>query len=237
MIIQTKDEEKRAYFLAYNDLVMGKLENFLSGTRILEEIESPINGKLTVVSDLAWGVHIKGGGLTQSGGVAEKVWHTSLKEAKKIKKNVKACLVLGLGGGGVLRAIKRFWPKSVITGVEIDPIMIKLGTKHMKLEESGAEIVIGDAMKFVKEQIEKKKKYDLILIDMYVGDTIPGKFVTPAFYTLIKKLLEKDGTTVVNRLYYGEKRKLSDKTLQDLKDIFSKIIPVYPEANVMFICS
>ena len=215
---------------------MGKLENFLSGTKILEEIESPINGKLIVVSALAWGVHIKGGGLTQSGGVAEKVWHTSLKETRKIKKSVKTCLVLGLGGGGVIRAIKRFWPRVVITGVEIDPIMIELGTKYMNLKDNRTKIVIGDAMKFVKQQIEKKKKYDLVLVDMYVGDTIPSKFVTPAFYTSIKKLLEKDGATVINRLYYGEKRKLSDKTHKDLENVFSKITQVYPEANIMFIC-
>jgi len=215
---------------------MGRLENFLSGTRILEELESPINGKLVVVSDLAWGVHIKGGGLTQSGGVAEKVWHTSLKETRKIKKSVKTCLVLGLGGGGVVRAIKRFWPRVAIIGVEIDPIMIELGTKYMNLKDNRTKIVIGDAMKFVKQQIEKKKKYDLVLVDMYVGDTIPSKFVSPAFYTLIKKLLEKDGITVINRLYYGEKRKLSDKTHQDLEKIFSEITSVYPEANIMFIC-
>ena len=62
---------------------MGKLENFLSGAKILEEVKSPINGKLTVMRDLAWGVHIQADGITQSGGVAEKVWNSSLKKVKK----------------------------------------------------------------------------------------------------------------------------------------------------------
>jgi spermidine synthase len=72
---------------------------------------------------------------------------------------------------------------------------------------------------------------------MYVGDTIPEKFVKPSFYNLIKKLLEKNGVIVVNRLYYDEKRKLADKTHQDLEKIFSKIMTVFPEANVMFVCT
>jgi spermidine synthase len=237
MIIQTKDEEKGICLLAYNSLVMGKLQNFLSGARILEEKESPINGKLTVIRDLAWGVHIKAGGLTQSGGVAEKVWQTSLKEVKKVKSEVKRCLILGLGGAGAAKVVKRFWPESAITGVEIDPIMIGLGKKYMGLKESEVEIAIEDAMKFVKRQIKKGKKYDLILVDMYVGDTIPEKFITPDFYKLIKELLENMGVAVINRLYYDEKRKLADKTHQDLKKIFSEVMTVFPEANIMFVCT
>jgi spermidine synthase len=216
---------------------MGKLQNFLSGARILEEIESPINGKLTVIHDLAWGVHIKAGGLTQSGGVAEKVWHSSLKKVKKIKSEVKKCLILGLGGAGAAKIVKRYWSGAAITGVEIDPIMINLGEKYMGLKESEAKVIIEDAMKFAKRQTKKGEKYDLILVDVYVGDTIPKKFITPIFYNLAKKLLEKDGVVVINRLYYDEKRKLADKTHQDLKKIFSEVMAVFPEANIMFVCT
>jgi spermidine synthase len=237
IIIQIKAEEKGVSPLAYNSLVMGKTGNFLSGVRILEEVESPINGKLTVIRDLAWGVHIKADGVTQSGGVAEKVWRSSLKEVKKIKPGANKCLILGLGGAGAVKVVKRYWTETAITGVEIDPIMIDLGKKYMGLKKNEAEIVIEDAMKFVKRQTKKKEKYDLILLDLYIGDSIPGKFATPVFYKLIKKLLRKGGVAVVNRLYYDEKRKLADITHQDLEKIFSEVMAVFPEANVMFICS
>ena len=84
--------------------------------------------------------------------------------------------------------------------------------------------------------IDGGEKYDLILVDMYVEDNIPEKFTTPAFYDMTKKLLEKDGVTVFNRLYYGEKRKQSDKAHKDLKRIYPEIATVFPEANIMFIC-
>jgi len=121
--------------------------------------------------------------------------------------------------------------------VEIDPIMVNLGEKYMGLKESEVEVVIEDAMKFARRQTKKGEKYDLILVDMYIGDTIPEKFATPAFYNLTKKLSEKKGVVVINRLYYGEKRKLADKTHEDLKKIFSKVMAVFPEANIMFVCS
>lgn len=216
---------------------MGKLQNFLSGVKILEEIESPINGKLTVIRDLAWGIHIKAGGLTQSGGVAEKVWYFSLKEVKKIKSEVKKCLILGLGGAGAVKVVKRYWDGATITGVEIDPIMINLGEKYMGLKESGVKVILEDAMKFIKRQTKKGEKYDLILVDMYVGDFVPEKFTTPVFYKLTKELLENKGVIVINRLYYDEKRKLADKTHEDLKKIFSEVMAVFPEANIMFVCT
>lgn len=216
---------------------MGKLENFLTGVKILEEVESPINGKLTIVRDLAWGVHIKGGGLTQSGGVVNKVWNTSLKEAKKKHSGVEKCLILGLGGGGVARVIKKYWQESAITGVEIDPVMISLGEKHMGLKESGVKVFNEDAMKFVERQTKKEERYDLVLVDMYIGDTIPEKFETPSFYRMTKKLLKGSGVVIINRLYYGEKRKLADKAHEGLKRIFKKVDIVCPEANIMFICS
>jgi hypothetical protein len=237
MIIQIKAEEKGICLLEYNNLVMGKLEHFLAGVKILEEVESPINGKLTIVRDLAWGVHIKGGGLTQSGGVVNKVWNTSLKETRKRKSTVKKCLILGLGGGGVTKIIKKHWKRAVITGVEIDPIMINLGEKHMGLKESGVKVVNDDAMKFVEGQTKKKERYDLILVDMYVGDTIPEKFTTASFYKMTKKLLENNGVIIVNRLYYGKKRKLADRAHEGLKRVFPKITTVFPEANIMYICS
>ena len=68
---------------------MGKLD-LLTGRKILEEAESPINGKLTVIRDLAWGIHIQDeNGLTQSGGVAENIWKTPLNKIKKQKIKYK----------------------------------------------------------------------------------------------------------------------------------------------------
>jgi len=209
---------------------MGKMENFLGGIRILEEVDSPINGKLVVMSDFAWGTYITAEGLTQSGGVAVKIWKTTLKKISKCQN----CLILGLGGGGNAKLVRKIWPKAKIVGVEIDPLMIKLGTRYLGLGMNGVDIKIEDAFHFVKKE---SKKYDLILVDTYIGDEFPQKFESEEFLKLVKKLLTKKGIAIFNRLYYGEKRLLAMQALKKLEKVFPKVEVVYPEANVMFMCS
>lgn len=207
-----------------------------SPIKIIEETHSPINGKLTVVKDIAWGVYIKGGGLTQSGGVAEKVWRTSLKRVKKDQEDIKKILILGLGGGGIARISRKLWPDSKIDGVDIDPVIVKLGRQYLDLDKTGTNIVIEDAFKYCKRCTNKNIKYDLVCVDMYIKDEVPKKFCTGEFIKLVKKLTKKNGVIVVNRLYYDEKRKLALDFRDMLEKYFSQIETVFPEANVMFIC-
>jgi spermidine synthase len=212
--------------------------SILTGKRVLEEVNSPINGKLTVVKDLAWGVHINGGGLAQSGGVMKTVWTSTLKKIKSQKFDITTCLILGLGGGDAARLIRKYWPDAKITGVDIDSVIVELGRKHMKLDEAGVEIVIQDASKYLTSNINNlASNFDLVLVDMYVQDNVPEKFKSDKFIREIKSLLVKDGMAIFNRIYYGEKRSEAVKFENRLAKVFSDITIIYPEANVMFLCS
>ena len=217
---------------------MSSATDFLTGTKVLEEVESSINGRLTVIKDLAWGTYIKGGGLTQSGGVAEKIWKTSLKKVKGQKQDVKNCLILGLGGGGNAKIVRKNWPDSKIVGVDVDPIIVSLGKKYLGLDESEVEIVIQDAFEFLTTNYQlPTTNFDLICVDMYIGDKIPEKFETDKFINLVKSLLADNGVAVFARLYYGDKRREAELFHRKLIQAFKKVRPTYPEANVMFVCS
>ena len=208
----------------------------LTGRKILEEVESPINGKLTVIRDLAWGTHIQDeNGLTQSGGVAEKIWKTPLKKIKKQKIN--NCLILGLGGGGIAKIVRKNWSDSIIVGVDIDPVIVNLGKKYLDLERLDVDVHIEDASEFLKSQISQNKtKYDLVCIDMYVKDNVPEKFKSTKFIKDIKKLLSIEGISVFNRLYHGRKTSEAEKFKDKLAEVFDDVAIIYPEANVMFMC-
>ena len=214
---------------------MGKLADLLTGVRVLETRKSEFNGKVEVISDLAWGVHIKAGGLTQSGGIAKKVWEKALREVKRVKgSKVERVLILGLGGGSISETIFEKWPGAKMAGVEIDSVMVSLGKKYLKLAQSDLEIKIEDANEYVKETPER---FDLICVDVYVGGKVPEKLETVEFFEKVKDILKEDGVVVINRLYYGEKRKEAIKILEKLEKVFTNVKVVYPEANVMFICS
>ncbi|MBI1863912.1 fused MFS/spermidine synthase [Candidatus Woesebacteria bacterium] len=213
---------------------MSKLLNFLTGTKILDEKTSIHNGKLTVVKDFTFGTYIKGGGLTQSGGVAKDVWSSSLKKVKSKNIKIKKALILGLGGGSIAQIIKRLWPSAKITGIDIDPIIVEFGKKYMGLDKLNVEIHIQDALSFI--ETKSLPEYDLICVDTYQGDIFPEKFENLDFLKNITKILSKNGVIVFNRLYYGEKRPQAMKFLISLEKVFPKVEVVHPEANIMFIC-
>ena len=70
-------------------------------------------------------------------------------------------LVLGVAGGSIIKTlVDEINYKGKITGVEIDPKIIKIANTYFKLDEvKNLEIIIGDAFEFV---LKTKTKYDLI---------------------------------------------------------------------------
>lgn len=211
---------------------MGKTIDFLVGQEVLEERKSKFNGEIKVVRNLAFGTYLQAGGITQSGGVVKDIWKSTLKEIKKKNKDIKNCLILGLGGGTLAKLIKEECPKAKITGVDIDPVMVKLGKKYLGLEK--VKVEIADAYNWVVKN--KKKDFDLVFMDIYQGKEFPRKFEEEKFLKLLIRLLSDNGLIIFNRLYYGEKRKEAVKFGKKLEKIFPKVEYFYPEANLMFIC-
>jgi len=196
------------------------------GTKILEERKSKFNGDIKVVRSLGFGTYIQVNNLTQSGGVVESIWRQTLNKIKHQPLTINHCLILGLGGGTVAKLIKKYWPKSIITGIEIDPVMVELGTRYLALDRNEIEIEIGDAYDF------NPSDFDLVIIDVYCGDKFPKKFENEVFL----KKLAKNKLVIFNRLYFGEKRKEAVKFGNKLEKIFKKVDWFYPQANLMFFC-
>ena len=222
---------------------MGKIGDFLTGIQVLEEVDSPINGKIKVIKGLAYGTYIQVEGLTQSGGILKSVWKKPLKKVASSKQQVARVLILGLGGGTVAGLVRGFWPEAKITGVDLDPVMVELGRKYLGLDKYKVKVVIGDAYKYIEQGAKNKeprrelKSYDLILVDLYIGREFPKKFESENYIHLVRNILAGEGIVIFNRLYYGEKRSEAVKFGKKLEKMFSKVDVVYPEANVMYVCS
>jgi len=228
-----------ASLMAYCSIIfaMDKLSAFLTGHKVLETVKSKYNGEVVVLYDLAWGTHIKAGGLTQSGGVVEKVWRTALQKIRSTKHEIRNVLILGWGGGSIAKIVREFWPVSKITGVDIDEEMVRLGKKYMKLDKWDVDVHIGDGLAFCEKGVQDGDIYDLICIDLYHGQEYPKQFEKIEFIKLTKRLSNEGGTVIYNRLYYDEKRALAHKFEEMLDKEFEKVDVVFPEANVMFLCS
>ncbi|MCS7091779.1 MAG: hypothetical protein NZM26_00290 [Patescibacteria group bacterium] len=216
---------------------MATLSDILTGKKVLEKTNSKHNGEIAVIYDFAFGTYIKVGGLTQSGKLIKEIWATTIKKSKINNFSFKSGLLLGLGGGSVVHVWKRFWPEMEIVGVDIDAKMVEMGEKYMKLNTKEMEVIISDAFDAIVNLKLQCRVFDLIGVDLYFGDCYPDKFDNEEFPKLLKSLLVENGVVVFNRLYYGDKRPSSAKFGRILESVFNKVDVVYPEANVMFVCS
>jgi spermidine synthase len=216
---------------------MNVISSVLFGSRVLEETDSKINGHIVVRKDYAWGTYIQANGLTQSGGVVETIWRSVFKKIRNSSFVIHNSLILGLGGGTVAKLVHKNYPMAKIVGVDIDPIMIELGNRHLALGSSKVKTIIADAFEFVsKQKSVNSKLYDLVIVDLYQGHEYPEKFESDNYIQLVRSFLAKDGVAIFNRLYFDDKRTKALKFGKKLEKVFSKVEWFYPEANLMFIC-
>ena len=59
-------------------------------------------------------------------------------------------LLLGLAAGSVGRAVRALDPNAEIVGVELDREVVRLARRHFGLDRLGIEIVVGDALEFLR---------------------------------------------------------------------------------------
>lgn len=211
------------------------LKKFFRGYTILEETFSPINGRIQVLEDFLGRRRLLAGGITQSGEIVEEIWGQAFKSIRSLK--VSRCLILGLGGGSAAKKILSFFPKAEIVGIEIDREMIKMGKKYFNLKDlKNLKIVIKDAFIFLNDLNHLNKKFDLILVDLYVGDKVVEKTETDEFIKNIKKILNENGIVIFNRLYYAEQRRKTDNFENKIRNFFPKIDIKKIQKNKLFLC-
>lgn len=120
-------------------------------------------------------------------------------------------LVLGVAGGSVIKTlVNDIKYKGKITGVEIDPEIIKLANSYFKLNEiKQLDIVIDDAFEFV---LKTKDKYDLIIIDVFQDTTMPNFLFESFFTNRICFLLKSRGFVLFNTMLLNDKQNSRNKT-------------------------
>ena len=119
-------------------------------------------------------------------------------------------LVLGVAGGSVIKTlVDEIKYKNKITGVEIDPEIIKVANTYFKLNEiKNLEIIIDDAFEFV---LKTKNKYDLIIIDIFQDTVMPSFLFETFFVNRICSLLQNQGFILFNTMILNETQNLRNK--------------------------
>ena len=229
------------------------LTKFFKGYEVLETVNSPINGEISVVEDFVGHREIKIGGITQSGWLVRKLWKVGITAIKSKQLTLNNCLILGLGGGDAAKIINKKWPKARITGVEIDQKVVEVGKKYFGLDKiKNLEIVVGDAIDYVENPDPQSPvtshqspvasrqspitKYDLVLVDLYQGKEYPKRAEKDAFINALKEILAKDGVVIFNRLSYQEYAKPANEFAKRLSVFFSHVWTKKAATNLLIFC-
>ncbi|MDB5238139.1 MAG: putative spermine/spermidine synthase protein spermidine synthase [Candidatus Kaiserbacteria bacterium] len=160
-----------------------------------KKYHSDKNGEITVYQGLG-GVQVLVGGYSQTSEGLNAIWRDAFHRAESFVTDRPSVLVLGLGGGGILREIYDIWPSAKITAVEYDPEMIAI-THELKFygEFPLPEIICADAGEAVPAL---KEKFDIIAVDIFKGGKPSDLLMQEEFLNTLKKTLSKKGVLLVN---------------------------------------
>lgn len=214
------------------------------GAKLLEEVQSPLNGLIQVKSIFGQ-PRILVNGMIQSGGLTEAIWKKGVKKISNLQPVrrqggllISNVLILGLGGGTAVQLINKYFPQAKITGVEIDPIMIKLGKKYFALDKiTNLKIINTNALDFAKNYALHPTPYTLILVDLYLGNQFPVKAESKPFLMGLKKLVVQDGVIVINRLFEKKDKNQVKRFIKKLDNYFARIELIRAWSNLLVVCS
>jgi spermidine synthase len=112
-------------------------------------------------------------------------------------------LVVGLGGGAMVRFLAHHAPDVQIDAVEIDPVVVRLADQYFGVRSGGhVRVVTADAVAFIEATTER---YDVIFMDAFLrpssetDDTgVPSRLKTVAFLGRVKQALAPGGVVAFN---------------------------------------
>ena len=107
----------------------------------------------------------------------------------------KEVLVLGVGAGTIPRLLLKSYPHLKIIGVDNNSLITTTASRQFKLDEIKMDIEIEDGFEYVRKT---KKKFDLILVDMWNGYWFPFKVLSKEFIEDCKSKLNDNGEIYIN---------------------------------------
>lgn len=109
----------------------------------------------------------------------------------------EAVLMIGLGGGSLLKFIRKYRPQTKITAVEIDDRVIAAARSYFEVppDDDTLQVIEGDGAVYVRQH---PASADVILLDGFDGDNQVEALATETFYAACRRVLRPRGVLVVN---------------------------------------
>ena len=112
-------------------------------------------------------------------------------------------LIVGLGGGGMLHALKAYDPELELDVVEIDPVVVQLAQEYFGVNETPANIITRDGFEQLRDP--EVSPYDVIYMDAFLQPSeetdstgAPLRLRTVEFLREVRQRLSPQGVLLIN---------------------------------------
>ena len=153
--------------------------------------------------------------------------YTYMMDALSQQSSLGDALILGFGGGIIP---KKLSAKGFnIDVVEIDPITLEIAEKFFKYKKINTNLFFEDARTYVRKC---KKRYHLIIIDLFFADGIPEHLTTIEFYKDLKNCLYDDGILISNSITDFSNNLTLNAVLSTFNAVFKNLYYFYDKTYV-----
>lgn len=142
-------------------------------------------------------------------------WSILFSSIASVKPEGSDLLLMGLGGGMLYHQFDR-------SGFEIDVVEFDERIKDLAIKyfavPSNENIIVDDARRYINTC---KKKYDVIMLDLFYNETPPMQVPTKESFASIKKMLNKKGLVLMNFYGYttGEKGRAARSVIKTFEEV------------------
>ncbi len=127
------------------------------------------------------------------------VWDLLLLPAFFRPHQIRRVLLLGVGGGAVIRQLNHFLQPEQIVGVELNPVHLEVAQEFFEVEAANVELHQADALWWVRQY--RGEPFDFIIEDLYSDNAGEPQRVVAAdgrWFRQLLKMLSPQGALAIN---------------------------------------
>jgi spermidine synthase len=111
----------------------------------------------------------------------------------------KRILIIGFGGGSLVKYCHRYLPTTRITAVEIDPVVLALRSQFLvPPDDDRLTVIQADGADHVAQMADRGERINAILVDAYDHTGIAASVVERSFVENTQRILGANGVFVMN---------------------------------------
>jgi spermidine synthase len=167
----------------------------------------------------------------------ELTYTEAMMAALLLNKQPQKILIIGLGGGSLVKFLLHHFPNCQIDVAEYREDVVKVAYGYFGVPENDGRLTIhlGDGYQFVQDRFySNDSSYDLLLVDAYDHVGMSASVGIPAFFDACAGILSHMGVMSIN--LWGSNRPEFKQTMEYINQSFegkTMVLPVENKGNII----